>query len=405
MSSYDDFFDEDGNLKNTSWGIKREQQEEEERQAQEAEEKRKKQREFSRHIAIDNAQSQFVEKHQKLQHQREINEKWRSLPAWIKRMPRPKMSDPPTQGTKEKMLTKITGKVHLTPEEERERKMLLMRVKRAIDDYESLSVPIDKSVLSPIPIIGIGDGAGTTVVTRALMNTLADNRPATEQLVAADFGKVGNTFSQWFSVGDNEKMFLRHVFRSLQTNQGGFDIGFLPTANRGRQKFISNSPVASRRGEVTTQNIALFYQSIMNNPGFFLMDCNNEEKEGVISGLALATTPIFVVPIQKNAGEKLSEILSGAMTVLTPQRYQDIVSRAIIAVSSPVPHIDSRDGREMVSSFMSDVADQAGITSGRAVHIPFDKELSEPPMRWNNISYGTGDSLRKVCRYIVEDIA
>ena len=405
MSSYDDFFDEDGNLKNTSWGIKREKQEEEERQAQEAEEKRKKQRELSRHVAIDNTQSEFLEKHQKLQQQREINEKWRNLPSWIKRMPRPKMSDPPTQGTKEKMLTKITGKVHLTPEEERERKMLLMRVKRAIDDYEALSVPIDKPFLSPVPIIGVGENSGATVVTRCVMNALADNRPTTEKLVAADFGAIDNDFSPWFSKGGNEKIFLRHVFNWLNYRGEDFDIGMLPATNNGRQRFISNSSVPSRRGEINAKNIANFYQSIMGNPGFLVMDCNIGEPHGIIASLAMATTPVFVIPISKDSGENLRELLSDAMSILNEERFNNIISRAVIVVSSPTPEIDTRKGRGMVSEFMVDMAEQAGITSGRAVHVPYDRQCSSPPMVWPKISYGTGDNIRRICKYIVEDLA
>lgn len=407
MSDFNEFFDEDGNLISTSWK-KEEEAKERKRQALEEEKGKQKQiKELQRRKMMDDSQDKFFAEHERKKRERSIKEEWMELPRWIKTMPRTSLSEPPTEGSWNIMRYKMTGKVTLTQDEEQRRKKSLSRVKMAIDSHKKISrdIPLDKTVY--IPVIGFSDSGdvGSTAVTRCIMQALNDSRPEIDTLTAIDFGGRKSDFSAWFSHGNEQYVFLKTVMDWIRTGGESFDRGMFPTVTGGRQSFISNRSGGKSRVDITIDTVAQMYSSLNTGRGFLIADHDLREPEGVLAGSTLATTPIFVVPVERQAAENITGILNTLEQSLSYERFETIKKRIVLVANSTSADLSDPKAREVINKFLFSVAKECGLSTDRIVNIPYDPGLRQTPLQWSRVSFPTQHMIRTICGFIIDDIA
>ena len=407
MNDFDEFFDEEGNLKSTSWQKEQEEQERKKQAYLEAEEKKKKLKELKRRKMIDESQDDFFAEHERKQRERSIKEEWMELPRWIKSMPRVSLSEPPTEGSWNIMRYKMTGKVHLTEAEESRRKKALSRIKMAIDSHKKIANDIPLEEAAYIPVVGFSDTGklGTTTITRCIMQALNDSRPPIDALTAIDFAGRGNDFSAWFSRGNDQYVFLKTVMDWIESSDMPFDRGMFPTVTGGRQSYISNRSGGRSRKAIEIDTVAGLYSALRSDRGFVVADHSLEEPAGVLAGITLASTPIFIVPIEKKAPETITRMLNILENSVSYERFHTIKSRIVLVADAISPDLASPKAREVVAKFLRSVAEECGIDTGRAISIPFDPALATKPLQWPKVAFSTQHMIRTICGFIVDDLA
>lgn len=411
MSNFDNdqFFDEDGNLIQTAWGLKAEQEEEEERKRNEEQEKLRKRKELNRRAAIDNSQAEFMDQHEKALKKRKIREEWMTLPSWIKKMPRTPLSAPPTYGNKEMFLTKITGKTHLSDKERKERTKNLTRVKMSVSVYHAIHRNLAVDKLDPVMIMSMGEDAGGTMVTRGVSAALFESRGDLGTVVSMDFSPAGSKFDEWFGLSSNNFVSMKTVHRWFTTQENHLGVESIPT-NNGVEYHLSNRPEKNKRLPLDISAVVDMYKAIINEKGFMLMDCDRREQEIAAVAATLSVTPVFVVPINKSAITEINTFFDNLRAMgASEEKISELKTNAIIVASSVVPEMSSSQGRDAIKSFLGKVAEECGIDGGkddeRLIHLYYDKGLQEKPMRWKNLGFLAKHSFRSIAALIVDDVA
>ena len=407
MNDFDEFFDEEGNLKATSWQKEQEAQDRKKQALEEEKEKKKKLKELKRRKLMDESQDDFFAEHERRQKERSIKEEWMELPKWIKSMPRVSLSEPPTEGSWNIMRYKMTGKVVLTEAEEARRKKSLSRVKMAIDSHKKIANDISLEQTAYIPVVGFSEkGAiGTTTIVRCLMQALNDSRPLIDTLTAVDFSGRGNDFSSWFSHGNDQYVFLKTVMDWIESSNAPFDRGMFPTVTGGRQSYISNRSGGRSRRDIDIETVAQFYSALRSDRGFVIADHSLEEPAGVLAGITLASTPVFVVPVEKKAPETINRMLNILENSVSYERFRDIKSRIILVADATSSDLASPKAREIINKFLYSVALECEISTDRIVNIPFDPALTNKPLQWLKVAFSTQHMIRTICGFIVDDLA
>lgn len=409
--SFDDsqFFDDEGNLIGTSWGLRAQLEEERETKAQEEKEKARKRKELNRRIAIDNSQAEFMDKHEKTLHKRKIKEKWLSMPPWIKKMPRTPLSDPPTVGKKEILLTKMTGKTHLTDAERKQRTRDLQKLKLSINDYEKIHQKFDGVRMLPTAVMSLGDGVGGTMLVRAMSAALAESRGDYGKVVSLDLAPAGNKFNEWFGIKNNQYAYMKSVYKWINSQDNSLGVDFIPSAN-GIEFHLSNRPEKNHRVEPTEQLVMTLYQSVSAESGVLLFDCSYDEFDSALLSVLLSTTPVFVLPLHKDAISKLNNVFNTLESRgVPPEKIQEIKDNCILVASSIVQEMSDAKGREIVKNFLSKAASDCGISGGdndeRLIHIQYDKQLEHHPLNWKKTGFLAQHAVRSICGFIVDDVA
>lgn len=404
------FFDDEGNLIGTSWGLRAEMEEEKERKEQELREKKKKRRELNRRVAIDNSQAEFMDQHEKTMQKRKIKEKWMSMPMWIRKMPRVPLSAPPTQGRKEILLTKMTGNVHLTEEEKKKRIRDLKRLKLAIADYESIHRLFDNGLrMLPTAIISFGEEVGGTMVTRSMSSAIAESRGDYGKVVSFDFSVAGNKFSEWFGISNDQHAYMKSVYKWIMSQSNSFGVDFIPTSN-GTEYHLANRHEKNRRIPPTDDVVVSLYKSVIGEQGVLLMDCDYREEEAALVAAILSATPIFVVPLHKNAISRIQDFFTTLeQRGVSQEKIRSMKNNCIVIASSIVPEMSDKKGREVVKSFLGKLTEECGIDGGnnneRVIHIAYDKGLNYKNFNWRKLSFATQHSIRSVCGMVIGDVA
>lgn len=408
MDDISEYFDEDGNLISTSW--KKEEEEKQRKKQQEEEEKRrgKLRKEIKRRAAMDNSRDKFLEEHERKQRERSIKEEWMELPQWIKKMPRTSLSEPPTEGSFNMMKYKMTGKVQLTEEEEKRRKKQLKKVKLAMDMHRKIAREVMFSGVAYVPVVGFGSDdshIGSTAVTRCIMKSLSDSRPGIDALLAVDFGDSKNNFSDWFTNGSMQYVFLNHFIGWIKSGNESYDTGMFSVVD-GRQMFLSNHKGGKQRVNVSIDTIATAYSFLNKNirRGFIIADHDINEAEGSLAGITLATTPVFVVPIERNAAQKISTMLSILESSVSSERFDTIKKRVVLVTNSASSDLAEPKARDIVSKFLDSVARECGLNTSRTVNIPYDTGLTRKPLQWQKVSFPTQHMIRTICSFIIDDL-
>lgn len=411
-SGFDDFFDEEGNLISTSWKQEEEQEESLKEEQQEKLKKKRLQREMKRRIAMDNSQAEFFKEHEKRQQERAIRNEWMTMPYWIKSMPRTPMSDPPTEGRMNILKYKLTGKVELTERESNRRKKKLGRIKLAINDHKNVGRDIYYSYLNPVCVVGVGiqEGIGTSTIARCVAQGLDDSRPRSEMVLAVDYGRPGNKFTQMYSTSNDSFVFLRHAMNWLRNEDEQFDIDLIPTVSgshsTGRLKFLGNKSDDRLRENADIDSVALLYRSMSNRTGFLITDnsLSPDELDAFRASMALANTPVFVLPISREAPDMLRNILGVVRETMGEDKYHKVLRRAVVVTTATTPELSNGEGSDMVKSFANKVVDQCGLNPERVINVPYDKALTASPVAWRKASFLTQHMVRKICGFIVDDL-
>lgn len=406
MSDFDEFFDEEGNLKSTAWKKEAEAEERKSQALKEEAEKKRQIEKLKRRKLMDDSQDRFFAEHEKKQRERSIKEEWMELPRWIKSMPRTSLSEPPTEGSWNIMRYKMTGKVVLTEAEEKRRKKMLSRVKMAIDSHKKIAqnIALDNTVY--IPVVGFGEDGhvGSTTLTRCIMQALNDSRPSIDNLTAIDFGGKESDFSSWFVQGNDQYVFLKNVMDWINNKDMPFDRGMFPTVGGSNQFFISNRSGGKSRKKVTIDTVAQMYSSLNIGRGFIIADHDIREPQGLLAGLALSSSPVFVVPIEKNADSNVSKMLDVLKESVSSQKYEEVKKRAILVASCTTSDLSSAKARKVVGDFLVSVSHECGLNPDRVITIPYDPGLTVKPLQWSKVSFSTQHMVRKICGYIVDDV-
>ena len=161
----------------------------------------------------------------------------------------------------------------------------------------------------------------------------------------------------------------------------------------------------SRRQVVDVPTITLLYSAIRDIRGVNLMDCSYTETIPMLASLALGHTPVFIVPIHKNAIDRLNDTLDKVRSSVGESKYQHILGKGIIVVSSQVPEMNSGKGRKAIENFLHKVCDETGFNSDRTVHIPYDEGFGIKPLAWHKISFAAKHSVRRIAGMIIDDSA
>ena len=178
-----------------------------------------------------------------------------------------------------------------------------------------------------------------------------------------------------------------------------------PTVSGSNQSFISNRSGGKSRKEITIDTVAQLYSSLDTGRGFIIGDHDIREPQGVLAGITLASTPIFVVPIEKKAAQTISRMLNILENSVSPQRFEDIKSRAVLVTNCTSPELSDPKAREIVNKFLYSVAQECDLNTERIVNIPYDPSLSVQPLKWNKVSFPTQHMVRTICGFIVDDVA
>lgn len=402
----DDFFDEDGNLIATSW-----QMEEAEKEKKQAEQKAKEEdqedlRSVNRRLAIDERVADFEKNVESSQRRRKIREEWLSLPEWIRNMPRTPMSDPPTEGRKEILKYRLTGKVSLTEEERKRRLYQMQRIKIAIQDYETIHRPFpEKAPMNPVAVIPVGKSVGGTMISRGISRALSENRIDYGSTAVIDLGSTENRLPLWYEDQRNSRTNMKFILSYIRDTPGKLR-RMSETFSMGGdgEYYIFNHSSKERRVNPTMRDVVDLYRYIRPTSGVAIFDCDRGDMDSLIAATALAKTRIFVLPISKDAPELLEELLQEIHGALGEENYRKVLNTSVLVISGLVPTTGTPKGKKALKEIIERCSDISLIDPKRSVIIPHDASLVEPPMYWNRLKFSTAHSFRWLAGRIVSDV-
>lgn len=404
--SDEDFFDEDGNLVNTSWQLDQQQAEAVEEKKRAQEEKMSVMRETNRRLAVDNRLADFEKSVSESQHRRHIREQWMALPTWIKKMPRTPLTAPPTEGRKEKIKYSMTGKVSLTEAERGRRIRNLKRVQVAIKDYETIHRPFPEGAsMVPVAVVPLFPGVGSTMISRGISRAFAENRLDYGISAVVDLGGGDNRLPAWYEKVGRKAVMMKSILRLIRDYTGP-----LPHMNETFQRggegeyLLENHPAPERRIDPGIEDVVDIYRYMRPTKGVGIFDCDSQDKDSMLASVALAKTRIFVLPIAADAHKKLAALFEEIRESVGEDRYQKIVDNSVLVISGLTPSTGTEKGKRILSQILSKSADTVGIDPDRTILIPHDKALDDPPLAWDSLKFSTAHTFRWLAGRIVSDV-
>ena len=409
MRNNDDYFDEDGNLKATSWTLKEQRRQEQEEKRQNKLEKERKLKEINRRMAIDERSSELEKQREIDKKKRALKDNWLLMPNWIKRMPKTSLKEPPTEGVKEKALYALTKKVTLTPEEERKRKAQLKRLKIAIDDYEGIHREFPEGTrLAPITVVSLGSNSGGTIVSRSLSAVIAQSRNDLGNIVTMDFsGPESDLHSLYGSFGKenvNRKTTMRHIVKQLNVLRAdGYSFTDVYPIGGDHEYYLDNFAEKEKRVNVGLEEAAGLYKFMRNTEGICIFDCDLNNIDALIVSIIISSSVIFVLPLTKDAEDNLSKVLKELKTNVSPQYYDNIVKNSMIVFSASNPKMMEKNNMTNIKKFVNKINRSHDFVL-EPIIIPFDKALKSIPFNINKMKFSTTHIFRKIATQSIDSI-
>ncbi len=404
----EDYFDEDGNLKATSWSLEEKRKQEQEEKRREKKEKEKKLKEINRRMAIDERSSRIAKQREEDKKKRDLKDNWLLMPNWIKKMPKTSLKEPPTEGVKEKALYALTKKVTLTPEEEKKRKAQLKRLKVAIEDYESIhrEFPVGTK-LAPITVISLGSNSGGTIISRSLSAVIAQSRNDLGNVVTMDFSGVNselhNLYGSFGKENVNRKTTMRHIVKQLQilTHDGYSFTDVFPIGGE-HEYYLDNFAEPERRVDINNvEKVAKLYRFMSKTEGICIFDCDLNNKEALITSVLISSSVIFVIPLTKNAGDQLSTVLKELKGVLSKSDYNKVIKNSMVVFSASSPKMMEKENLSKIKKFLNKVVSDNNLEA-QPIIVPFDKALKSIPFNVNKMKFSTAHIFRKIAAQSID---
>ena len=400
----DDFFDEDGNIIETSWGIEEKKRKQAQQQRIEEEEHNRKIREANRRISIDEENARIAEKRLAAKKKRLTHDEWMSMPVWVKSMPRTPLNAPPTEGRKEKLVYSMTGKVTLTESERKRRKVQANRLLTAMDDHRKLSQDINTNDIIPVSIVSLSQGAGGTMLTSMLSKVMHMSRPMGEIQFSVDFGPRGNKFSDYFGSEQLRAVFMNNIINFINDDTvGGYTVSELIPSVNSSEYYLPNHPSVSRYVAPEITHAAGIYRWARHTNGFMFFDCDSDNTDATAACLMLSLSVVIVVPPSNDALSLLDDFYNSVSLLLGDDAMRKIMSRAIIVVSGDRPALGVKSGVEQMRKLVYSVAQKIGSKSTRGFVIPFDRGLQSTPLDESGLLFHTMHITRLIGGTIVDD--
>lgn len=407
-NQYDDFFNEDGDIINTQWGIEEQKEHEEERKRQEQLEHERSLHEADRIAGIDKKKSDAMERMERNRKARELKNSWASMPNWIKEMPRTPLSAAPTEGTSNKLKYNVFGKVQLTENEKNKRLADLKRLHQSIEDYNSIHQDAIDNRMPSVAVIPTADGSGGTVITRLLSKAIAESRHDLGNVVSIDLGTRNHQLVSWFQDNRGTRYINMNSLLNIIGRQSIDEYSppeLLPKAGRG-EYYLVNSGSGGKKIDPSAEDVVTLYDFVNNgkSSGVTLLDCDPFDHDSMAMSSAISVSTVFIVNLMEGE-ERLSSAITTLRRVINDEEvFDDIIRNAII-----VGNITDEEGMnkenftEAINS-LKECSRISGIPLKRCHVIPYENSLSNPPLKWNDISWTTKHSLRKVCGDIINII-
>ena len=397
------FYDEDGNIIATTWSLERDAEEEKERQEQAKREKKSDMREVKRKLAIDERRAIFEEAHHKEMEARKLRDEWLSMPSWIKSLPRTPLSDPPTEGTKEKAWFKMTGKVKLTEEERKRRERDLRILKTTIEDYRRIHRDFPEGRKSAfVSVVSLAEKIGTSTVVRGMSKAMIESR-INGICIAVDFGRQGNTLHKWYK--DYEQVAtLKNIINQL--NHGG--VGVLTPSEifpRGDEDeyLLENHDQPSRRIEMGIDDVFTLYEYLEPYTGITFFDCDRDNVEATVSSISISDTTVIIIPVSEHSGALLVDFLNNVKDYMDDdEEYELFLNTSIVVMVSTQSSMASAKYVSTLSRAAHKAAQLGGIE--RSLVIPYDKAFVRGPLIWKRARFPIKHALRVACGMIIDDV-
>jgi len=405
----DDFFDEDGNLKATSWTLREHKAQEEEKKKKQEEKRKKRMKQINRKMAIDERSSRIEKQREEDKKKRSLKDNWLLMPQWIKKMPRTSLQAPPTEGVKEKALYALTKKVTLTEDEENKRKAQLKRLKIAIDDYESIHREFPEGTrLSPITVVSLGNDAGGTIISRSLSAVIAQSRNDLGNVVTMDFShpdsELHNLYGTFGKENVNRKTTMRHIVKQLGVlRHDGYSFTDVYPIGGDHEYYLDNFAEPERRVDIGIKEVAGLYKFMRKTEGVCIFDCDLSNIDALITSMIMSSAAIFVVPLRRDTDQKFQDLLAELKQNMSDKDYTNIINNAQVVFSASNPKMMEEKNLKNIKKFLYKLTKENNIPTDPII-IPFDKAVKTVPFRVERMKFSTSHIFRKIAGKCIDFI-
>lgn len=403
----DDFFDEDGNLIMTQRDI-----DERKRQQQEAENQKKREsdaakRSVAREIQQDIKLQNLEEKYEKEKILEESQKMWAHRPMWLRAMKNATvpLSDPPTEGRKEMLKYKLTGKVSLTDEEKRRRVKALKIVKQAVNDHEMIHVELPENIgLVPITVVSMGKGAGGSSFTKMLSSAFQMSRYDYSSCISVDLSGDESTLYKYFSKTP-PKMTLRFLLKVIgNKNYSTLEPeNIIPVSNNPREFYIENIDNKIHRMEPKIPDVIKIYKFLKHMSGFVIFDCDRNNKDALIGSMAISDHIVFVVEPSTSTVDDINSIIQEYKSVVDDNEQQKILKNIHIVFTVSNKKIMTKNNLKAVQNLVNTVAQDVGTRFNPYI-IFYDNAFRMEPINLAQAKPYSAHPVRQVAGNIVQSI-
>ena len=406
MGSYDQFFDEDGNILTTQRDIDMLKKQEEQAKKDAEEAQKKEVRSLERDLAMDKKSQELSDLYEKDKQRQREQEEWMRLPEWIKMIKTIPLDDPPTEGKKEKLLYTLTKRVELTDNERKRREKMIHLRDQAIDDHEKITRELpENSPLCPVTVISTSRGAGGSSITRCISDALQMSREGGSACVSIDLSGADSELFSFFR-NTPPRMNMRNFLRSYLTEHRNVPPAvILPKSETNQQEFfLENSDSVSRRMEPSVKDVANIYSALRDMEGFILFDCDTQNMGATCTAMLLSNTIVFAVdPLQESMDNVTKTINEYKKFVENKTHAMNVLNHVLIVLTAQDKRLMTRDNLVTIKKMLNNVCDTLGMDHDRGHIIPYDKALSVHPFSIRGARLSTAHRIRSIVSIIVND--
>lgn len=402
----EDFFDDEGNLVDTAWSLKQKEEEAKQERIRAEKERRESLRKTNRQFAIDQRLAKFEKDVEKNNQTRRLREDWLKLPKWIRSMPRTPLTAPPTQGFSNIMRHNLTGKVVLTDEERSQRERDLQKMKTAIYDYTTIhrSLPNGHPCVC-VAVVPLGHEVGATMISRAISASFAENRADLGVSSVISLGVGRTMLSSWYDQTIRRQVMLKSVLNLIRgDNEMNVTMTDVFLIGGEGEFLLENHQAAERRVDPSFEDVIDLYRFCKDVDGVLLFDCDASDQDSIEGALAICHTPIFVLPMARDASDRLSEALSRVKQNLDDASFQELLDHSIIVISGVNTKLQGKEATQAMKKLAYKVASENGILKSNIIVIPFTKALHRVPLAWDKLPFDIAHQFRSIAGMIVSNI-
>lgn len=409
MADYDKFFDEDGNLVMTQKDIDRLQAEREQQEKEQEQQRRREMIELNKNLELDEKSQEIAKKYRDQKKRQETLKKWAERPEWLRNMKVTPLSAPPTEGTKEMLLYKLTKKVELTSDERKRREKQAKNLAQALNDHNKIHQELPPgSPLAPVTVVSVSHGTGGTTMTRCLSAAMQMSRYDFGNSFSVDMSFKNSEFAPKFGKSFNNSVMRLRLFLKAMRDKKYASLDpttIIPASpDNPREYFLDNLDKDSFRVEPGIADVVDFYNSIRGQEGFLFFDCDYYNMDALMGSMILSNTVIFVVePLTDNI-HKVQEIIDRyKLFVDEDPNSMQVIDNAKLVIMANDKRFMTKNNLHSLKRVLNKMAGELSIEQESTYLVPFDKSLGTSPLSFNNANLYTAHVIRSIAGEIVED--